>query len=139
MVCINPTTGQKIVEPDDYYDISVQFYTRSMKRNDAIKFWNFMKSWEWGHDKELFWLQGFDPVTGSVKPVGITIRSYGLGDRIKALFEVLSSLFPGLNASADLKYSASDTLWKMGISNYGGYLRVILSNGKVEIHDLSIR
>lgn len=138
MVLYNPKTGERIEEPNDYYNISVQFYTRGMKRKDANEFWNFMLSWEWSHDNELFWLQGFDPVTGKAEPKGISVRSWGLDERIKVLFEVFSRLFPGLEACANLRYGESQMLWDRGIDNHGGYLTVTLSNGKAAIDDVPI-
>ena len=107
-----------------------------MKRADAINFWEFMTSWNWSHDDELFWLQSFDPVTGSVRTDRVSVFSFDLGNRIKLLFELFSKLFPGLDAQVQVTYGASDELRKRGIANYGGQLTVSLSNAIVKTLDL---
>lgn len=127
----NFSKGLENKEQLNYIVIDIMFDTSHLRRKKINEFWNLMKTWDWTKDRELFWLAKLIPNDGESKPLSERIPSSNLLDRIYLLFEVLSKLFPKLNAVVHLEYGPSETLWNMGIANYGGYLTIALSNGKV--------
>ena len=79
-----------------------------------------------------------NPDNGRIVPSREIITSANLPDRIHLLSDVLSKLFLGLIAVAQLNYGPSQVLWDMSIDNHGGYLTIILSKGKVIEEDCPI-
>ena len=133
-----PQIDTRIEESISYNISFCQFVVRHLSQKKTDIFWKTMTDWDWSHDNELFWLNSFDKNTGNVPPPPTLIYSRKLPNRIYLLFEVLSKLFPKLEASVEIEYGPSEMMWNMGISNYGGYLTITLMKGKVTCNDLPI-
>ena len=121
-----------------YEILNLQFDTSRLERETADEFWSMMQTWDWSKDLELFWLATLNTDEHKIIPPAGGILSDNLPVRLHLLFGVLSRLFPGLNASVYLRYGASEKLWERGFQNYGGYLTITLSEGKVTEDDLPI-
>ncbi len=129
MVIYNPQTGERYEEPNIYSIKLLEFDTKRLSRKDAEEFWRLMRACKWRNDNELFWLEGFDPVTGKIEPRGVTIESLNLPDRIGLLFEMISNLFPGIGAYAEMEYGGAN--YSMAVGDRGGNRTIKLSKGKV--------
>ena len=121
-----------------YEVLDLKFDTSHLRRETADEFWSMMKTWDWAKDIELFWLATVNLYDERFIPPPGRILSFNLPVRLHVLFEMLSRLFPGLNASVSLRYGASEKLWERGIQNHGGYLTITLSKRKVTVDDLPI-
>ena len=93
-----------------HYVNALIFDTSRLKRKKAEAFWSLMKKWDWSKDRELFWLSIFNPDDEKVDLPKEAVFSSDIKDRFHLLFELLSKLFPGLTAVAQLKYGSSQVL-----------------------------
>ena len=121
-----------------YEVLDLKFDTSRLGRETSDEFWSMMQTWDWSKDLELFWLVTLNTDEHIIIPPSGGIMSFNLPVRLPLLFETLSSLFPGLHAVVSLRYGLSEALWERGFQNYGGYLTITLSNGKVTEDDLPI-
>lgn len=121
-----------------YEVLDLKFDTGRLGRETSDEFWSMMQAWDWSKDLELFWLVTLNTDEHIIIPPSGGILSFNLPVRLHLLFEMLSRLFPGLNAVVSLRYGISEALWERGFQNYGGYLTISLSEGTVTEDDLPI-
>lgn len=134
-----PGQSPEIIEEKSQYDIRrMRFDLSRLSALETIRFVTMMQDVNWSVNPDLSWIGNFDPLSGAVRPPEGGVRASGLSAQLILLLDILGKLFPELEASVDLKYGSSEELWKRGISNYGGYLTLILRDGKVSEDDLPI-